>query len=481
MRIAVVTAHFPPNFTSGGTLAPQRLAREFAARGHDVSVYSGHLDRSRAAGDAWDDVGENGIPIRWIEIHPWIGWSDAKNFENPTVTSDFIDWLVRVQPDVVHVHSCQALGVGVIEAAKAAGIPVVLTMHDFWWSCARQFLADRNYRPCSLVVDAGVCACEVDHRWLGLRNARLKEALAHVDAVLCPSASAAAVMAANGVPPERLRVDENGLDPQPAIAPVRHDDHAGVVFRYTGGWNEMKGARIVVDAARKLAESTPAGWRMIAHDLDDFLIANDISLADLPVDSVPGFAPSEAEAVWSETDVLLVPSIMRESHSLVTREALTAGVPVICTDTLGPEEVVVDGVNGLVVPAADAESLADAMRSLVSDPALLTAMQHNSGAVPVRPIADQVDGLLALYSELVARGSQQGNHAQPVRGIGRGVFVVGIDGAPLRYRAFLPAEALGLLGVHTDVRYYRDASVPALAEAADVIVMYRVPATEEVL
>ena len=101
---------------------------------------------------------------------------------------------------------------GVIEAAKAAGIPVVLTMHDFWWSCARQFLADRTYRPCSLVVDAGVCACEVDHRWLGLRNARLKEALAHVDVVLCPSKSAAAVMAANGVDPAKLRVDENGLD-----------------------------------------------------------------------------------------------------------------------------------------------------------------------------------------------------------------------------------------------------------------------------
>jgi hypothetical protein len=61
------------------------------------------------------------------------------------------------------------------------------------------------------------------------------------------------------------------------------------------------------------------------------------------------------------------------------------------------------------------------------------------------------------------------------------LFIVGIDGAPLRYRAFLPAEALGLVGVHADVRYYRDATVPALAEAADAIVVYRVPATTEVL
>ncbi len=480
MRIAVVTAHFPPNFTSGGTLAPQRLAREFAARGHEVSVYSGHLDRALTAGDAWDDTGENGIAVRWIEVHPWIGWSDGTNFDNPVVTADFEAWLARVQPDVVHVHSCQAIGVGVIEATGRAGIPVVLTMHDFWWSCARQFLADRSYRPCSLVVDAGVCACEVDHRWLGLRNARLKEALAHVDVVLCPSASAAAVMAANGVPPDRLRVDENGLDPQPTTAPVRHADHAGVVFRYTGGWNEMKGARIVVEAARRLAATTPTGWRVIAHDLHDFLVANDVSLSGLPVESVPGFAPSDADAVWAATDVLLVPSIMRESHSLVTREALSAGVPVICTDTLGPEEVVVDGVNGLVVPAADAASLANAMQSIVADSALLASMQRNSGVVPVRPIADQVDGLITLYSELGRPGTASKDQPDPVR-VGRVLFVVGIDGAPLRYRAFLPAEALGLVGVHTDVRYYRDVSVPALAAAADVIVVYRVPATEQVL
>src|SRR3954447_14607568 len=39
MRVVVVSAHCPPNFVSGGTLAPQRLARALRARGHEVSVY----------------------------------------------------------------------------------------------------------------------------------------------------------------------------------------------------------------------------------------------------------------------------------------------------------------------------------------------------------------------------------------------------------------------------------------------------------
>jgi glycosyltransferase involved in cell wall biosynthesis len=61
------------------------------------------------------------------------------------------------------------------------------------------------------------------------------------------------------------------------------------------------------------------------------------------------------------------------------------------------------------------------------------------------------------------------------------LFVSGIDGAPLRYRAELPAEALRLHGVHTDVRAHNDEKVPWLARQADAVVLYRVPATPQVL
>jgi len=482
MRIAVVSAHFPPNFTSGGSLAPQRLARGLRAAGHDVAVYAGHLDRGRAPGEAWNDLDETGLPIRWIEIHPWIGWSDSNNFDNPTVTLDYTSWLHSFAPDIVHVHSCQAIGVGVIEAAAASSIPVVLTMHDFWWCCARQFLVDRSYRPCSLVVDAGTCACEVDHRWLAARNDRLRRALSLVAAVLCPSESAASVMAANGVDPARLRVDENGLPDAVREAPIDPTaaGHAGggTVFRYTGGWNEMKGARVVLDAAKELATLEPSGWRLVVHDIDDFLTAHALTLTGLPVDAEPAYAPEDAATLWAATDVLLVPSVMRESHSIVTREALTAGVPVICTDTLGPEEVVEDSINGFVVPAADPSALAAAMRRVVREAGTLDRLKAACRTVPVRSLSDQVRGLEQLYSGLLAPSQASGVTRRDVR---RVLFIVGIDGAPQRYRAQLPAEALALLGVHADVRHYRDASVPALAAAADSVVVYRVPATTQVL
>ena len=503
MKILVVSAHFPPNFVSGGTLAPQRLARGLRARGHDVSVYAGHLDAARTPLETWTDSDETGLPVRWIVTTPWTGWSDERNFDNPSVVADFSEHVATVRPEVVHVHSVQTLGGGVVAAAKAAGATVVVTMHDFWWFCARQFLVTRDYVACSLVVDCGVCPCEVDRQWLEERNRNLAAQLRGADLVLAPSASAADVFAANGVPEEKLRVDENGLPEADRVIPPRPRlaGDGPVRFRYTGGWNRMKGAHVIVDAARALRGVD--GWTLTAHDIDPYLVEAGVDVDDLPVTREPSFGPNETDAVFAGTDVLVVPSIMRESHSIVTREALTRGVPVVCTDTLGPEEVVEHDVNGLIVPAGDTDALARAMRSLIADRPRLHRLTANTGGVPIRSLADQVLGLEATYRELldsrtttartgvnVTSHSTKDEHqigggtAGPldrVRKVERVLFIVGITGAPLRYRARLPAEALDLLWVHTDVRHYRDLDVESLAAQADALVVYRVPATVQVL
>ena len=43
MRILYVTAHYPPDFTSGATLQLQRIARNVVAVGHEVAVVSGAI------------------------------------------------------------------------------------------------------------------------------------------------------------------------------------------------------------------------------------------------------------------------------------------------------------------------------------------------------------------------------------------------------------------------------------------------------
>lgn len=472
MRILVVSAHYPPNFVSGGTLQPQRLAAGLRARGHDVSVYAGWLG-DRPPYVAWDEDDDDGMAVRWISTAAFVGWSLRENYDNPVVRDDFARHLAKVRPDVVHLHSLQSLGASLVVAAKEAGARVVLTMHDFWWFCARQFLVDRSMHPCSLVVSCGECECEVTRPWLEQRNEHLASMLAHVDLVLAPGRSAAEVFLANGVDPQRLEVDENGVvEMLTRVDPIASD---GIVrFAYAGGNQEMKGLVVLLEGLQQLHGL--GGWRIEMFGVfEDSTLP--VELATLPIRASAPFAPRQLGEVLRRTDVLVVPSLMRESFSLLTREALQAGVPVITTDCLGPEEVVSDGLNGLVVAAADPVALGLGMRRMVEERGLLARLRRGTSEVPVecRPLADQIEQLDRRFERIV-RSSPRRDAAH----VRRVAFVVGIGGAPMRYRAALPAEALRTMGIETSIHHYRDRAARHAALRADVVVVYRVPATLQI-
>lgn len=461
MRVLVVASHYPPELFTGATLVAQRLARGLRDRGHEVLVYAGSLERERPPLSSWADVDDTGLPVRWVAIRPYIGWENKQNHDHPAVVKDLSGVLAAFRPDIVHVHVPQGFGGAIVPAAHRAGARVVVTMHDFWWICGRQFLATDEPRPCSLVVDAGGCPCAVDHAWLLRRDTQLRADLRGADVVLAPSASAADVLRANGIP--LVDVDENGL---PELRPATRSQRPEGTVRllYAGGSDPLKGWPVLEAALDRLPAD---GWTLTAYGVES------TGAGRLPVTSRPRYRPDDLADILAVHDVLVVPSVMRETQSVLTREALQAGLPVVCTDTLGPEEVVVDGVNGRVVPAADPVALADALADVVAHPDALTAVP---GSVALRSVAEQVAGLESRYAQLLAAPRP------PDRAWPRRVLVIaGIGGAPLRYRAHLPAEALRLHGVHVDVRAYQDRSVPRLARDADALLLYRVPATPQLL
>jgi glycosyltransferase involved in cell wall biosynthesis len=495
LRILVVSSHFPPNFVSGGTIQPQRIAHELSARGHQVSVFAG-WHGPRPAFDEWDDVDDTGLGVHWI-VPSASAWADPRSWDNPTITERFRRHVDALRPDIVHVHSLQSLGAGLLTAAKASGATVTVTMHDFWWLCGRQFLVDPDLRPCSLVVDAGACACEVDESWRRRRSDMIRPHLASADLVLTPSQSAARILRANGIADGRLEVDPNGLPDDDAGNSMRvhregtttpRDPDRPVRFLYAGGPHPVKGPGILIDAARLLAGTTRR-WTLSAFGIEEHLADTHRSVDDLPITVAPMFAPAERDAVLADHDVLVLPSVALETFSLLTREALAAGLPVICTDNPGPTEVIDDGRNGLIVALADAPALARAMHRVVAEPDLLARLrQGTAGGAPMRPLSEQVDELERRFHALRAASPVAPAAVPPAReptptatAVRHVVFVVGINGAPLRYRAMFPAEALALRGVTSELVFFRDPLLSSTCARADALVMYRVPATPSVL
>lgn len=478
MRIAIVSAHYPPNFVSGGTLVPQRIARQLAARGHSVFVFAGEILPGEP--DLLTRVEpDSGIEVTWVSLAGRLKWERRENFESVAVQGAFLDFLRRVQPDVVHLHTLQGLGGGLVPLAAAAGAATVITMHDMWWWCARQFLVQEDLTPCSTVVQAGVCPCSVDNDWLTDRNAELAAHLTAADLVLAPSTPMLRLLAANGVNPAKLALDENPSPDAVRRNASRRPRVAGaeVRFVFAGGPFPLKGGPLALAAAAELTELP--GWSLDLYGVT----TRDRLPAQVRV--LPPYPADQVMQVLADYDVLVMSSVMLESYSLLTREALGAGLVVISGDNPGPVEVVRDGINGLVVPRGDAAALAAAMRSLVLDPALLERLRPEPGSLTLRTLDEQADGLEAAYAGILAGRPALLDSSSPVPSpepvLQRVLIVSGITGAPLRYRGFLPAEALGAIGIHVDVRMYRDFSVPGCAAAADAVIFYRVPATTQVL
>ena len=84
---------------------------------------------------------------------------------------------------------------------------------------------------------------------------------------------------------------------------------------------------------------------------------------------------SEMPSRMSEADVFVFPSLF-EGSAVVTYEALACGLPSIVTAESGA--VARHDRDGIVVPAADVESLAASMERLGRDPSLREAMARSA-------------------------------------------------------------------------------------------------------
>jgi glycosyltransferase involved in cell wall biosynthesis len=144
-----------------------------------------------------------------------------------------------------------------------------------------------------------------------------------------------------------------------------YTDTAVLRLLYVGTWIDRKGVFYLAEAFRQLAEKMPdivlavAGCGASPEQVKQSFVPE---VRDR-VRVIPFISRADMPALYAAHDIFVFPSLV-EGMPLTILEAMATGMPVVTTNSSGMCDVVEDGFNGLVVPTADAEELADAVERL---------------------------------------------------------------------------------------------------------------------
>ena len=470
MRIAMAAPLYLPDFRGGAIQVCRSLSAQFREAGHSVSLLVGRATPEVPVGEVQREIWE-GSPLWRINLGSGLEAFSAQGYRNLEAEPAFADFLAEVRPDILHVHGLQGLGIGLLQAASVAGVPIVVTLHDWWWFCPCLFGLSPSDRVCSMPLRPEGCSGCDSYDFKARREA-LAAALPLVDRFLVPSNFLYDSLLAQGFPEERLEISPNGTARPSSDAPEKESLPGILRIGFFGGaGNREKGLADLGAAIREL----PIGrFQFLLYGVP----RTDLELHRSDVVHPPAFEPVDLDTVCAGVDVLVVPSRMRESFSLVTREAMVRGVPVVASECGGPEEAIVDGSNGFRFPIGDSRALAAILQRLADDRPLEASLAEGASrsAVEFPSIEDQVRQTTSLYDEVLRENScGRFSPKKPALEGLRVLFLSASDGAPLRYRVHHAAESLGLIGVSSRVLHYAAPEVDEEMRHTDLMILFRTP------
>lgn len=450
MRVLQIVHGFPPHGRGGAELYAESLATHLASRFGDAVTVLTREDVPQAPEFRVRTESRDGLELVWINNT----FRSTRRFEdtyvNPRITAHAAQIIDTVRPDVAHVHHLTCLSTTIVDALARRGVPVVLTLHDYWLICHRGQLFDRTFTRCAGPGTMGCAQCTGGEgrapitfawaRWLrrfegGLppamrarvrapagrvaagwgsegaaratslrRLTHMRERFGHVALALAPSSHVRDRFVGAGFVNAPIVVSEYGV-----AAGARHvrsgPGPSPLRLGFAGGLMVSKAPHLLVEAIAALPAGSVAvdiyGAASAYHGDDGYTRELDRRLAHPAVTRHGPVAHADMPRVFAALDALVFPSVWEETSGIGAREALAAGIPVIASRIGGIPETVRHGVNGLLFDPGDAVDLARQIRRLIDEPHLLDHLR--AGCETPRTLDDDVAATRAIYEDLSRR------------------------------------------------------------------------------
>jgi glycosyltransferase involved in cell wall biosynthesis len=233
-----------------------------------------------------------------------------------------------------------------------------------------------------LFVTAHGSYIRVEHAYAALTRPLYRWSLGRATLISVSRYTAAA--ARRSLPRAQTVVVPNGVDGERFAGIERTNAPRPPTILSVGALKRRKGALELVRAFAAVRQAHPnARLHLVgALDLDPAYVADVRAAVDhgalvrgdlaASVTLAGRISDAELRRAYAEADIFALPSLNDgwrfEGFGLALLEASAAGLPVIGSRDCGAEDAVQDGVTGLLVPQADVDALAGALRRLLNHP-----------------------------------------------------------------------------------------------------------------
>ena len=328
------------------------------------------------------------------------------------------------RPDVVHFQHLIHTSASLSQVARDAGIPSVVTCHDYWAVCPRvqlirpdgtlcegnmgsgcylcvkdkhlgqiERLRDSDATLSGLFTDMArrVLACDdeeasrikraKDYLFVQRRHGLVLDGYAACDLRISPSRFLRSKLLESGAfDPHSFVYSDNGMRTDHIEALEKKPDPEGRVrFGFVGSLVWYKGGEVLVKALARLREENA-----VLYVFGDFKPEEDEHHAELarlaegaPIEFRGRFDNSRLSEVYAEIDVLIVPSLWYENSPITIHEAFLTQTPVVASGIGGMAEYVRDGVDGLHFRVGDDADLARQLLRCVQEDGLIEELSKN--------------------------------------------------------------------------------------------------------
>lgn len=224
-----------------------------------------------------------------------------------------------------------------------------------------------------------------------------------ISAIIAPTRDMADFLTRRGIPAHKIHIIHNGIEIAGRQRPEHVPSTGPVRLLYLGRLSPEKDPVNLLEAMARLRKRGLDVQATLAGDGPERQAVEDrcrqLGLEDFV--RLPGFV-ADVVPLLAQADILVNPS-QTECMPNSVLEAMWAGVPVCATEVGGLNEMIRNGVDGLLCPARDPEALADKIAMLAGNASLRRQMADsaNGRVTSLFSFQRRMERVLDLYRRVL--------------------------------------------------------------------------------